>query len=1156
MQTNYLKKQKHNKLLSVLFIIVAFLFIFTYKNVLALSMPTAGHYHPKDIYDWSLEKYPDQKNNISTVELKDRVYLEGEGIHSKDSQGEVMAIMIANQTTSGAPAQGGDDYRFGYAFSHWQYVDTLVYWGGSAGEGIIVVPSADFVDSAHKNGVKVVGTVFFPPIAYGGKEEWVKDFVAKDENGNFILVDKMIEIADTLGFDGWFINQETNVNETIAKDLKDFMKEYNTKTEKTLVWYDSMISSGAVSWQGSLNALNYDYLIDNGEIVSDEFFVDFRWYPGSINRSINQANSIGFNPLKAYFGFDVQGQGNFNSNLTSNGYLFEALMDENNSPKVSLGLYVPDSAMRNHTNKEGQDFWTSVWQDEANLWVNSQAKLGEKSNLSWPGISNHFREKTPITSLPFNTNFNLGAGENFYIDGQIQKEGTFLNRSTQDIMPTYRWLYENFDGNNLIPNLDTQTVYYGGTSLKLEGDFVEGGTTKNILYGSDITIENNMTANIVKKGDAKVDLLLINEYDEEFIISGDITNDEWDSITYDLSELQGQKIKKFGVLVTSTQNINSKINIGKLSISSSSNDININSFEVESEEIDSGISAKINFLIDTDTNSMVNIYYDNSGQRKLLGTTNNGRFYVENVTRPDDSSLVKFVAIPVNNDNEVLYDKAKDLEFNFGQLEAPEADFTYDKSFIQVGEELTLTQNSSISTSEVEWFIPGASIERSNEETITVSFDKPGVYTITLTARNSSGEDVATKENVITVYDDGYEITNLALFDGVNVNVSDSCNLYTEGPNKANDGLNNTKWCDNSNDNPWLIYELNEESTITGFEILHASEGGEDRNFNTKDFDISISLDGENWEKIIEVRNNKDGFTKHPSFDRAKFVKLDILSGEQGGRVARIYEFRVLGFTQKVESVVENQEEISNLRYIYSSTILDEDKRQNANEDDLAIYDELRQKAYEILNSNQFNIDIDSTLADELFEIYTKIINYKEPQIEVVTEIREEEIEFETKEVLTDKLLKGESQISQEGENGLVEITEEITYEDGVEIGRKEISRQIVKEPLDKIIEIGTSVAINITPNEEESIKEDEETSIEDDNSVVEDDNVASEDSNISTEESIFETQKENDSQNSTTDTNNSENPTTGDDFKVSVYLGVLILAIIAVVIIVFVKRK
>ena len=36
----------------------------------------------------------------------------------------------------------------------------------------------------------------------------------KDATGHFPIVDKMIEVAQKYGFDGWFINQETEIGLT------------------------------------------------------------------------------------------------------------------------------------------------------------------------------------------------------------------------------------------------------------------------------------------------------------------------------------------------------------------------------------------------------------------------------------------------------------------------------------------------------------------------------------------------------------------------------------------------------------------------------------------------------------------------------------------------------------------------------------------------------------------------------------------------------------------------------------------------------------------------------------------------------------------------------------------------------------------------------
>ena len=49
---------------------------------------------------------------------------------------------------------------------------------------------------------------------------------------------------------------------------------------------------------------------------------------------------------------------------------------------------------------------------------------------------------------------------------------------------------------------------------------------------------------------------------------------------------------------------------------------------------------------------------------------------------------------------------------------------------------------------------------------------------------------------------------------------------------------------------------------------------------------------------------------------------------------------------------------------------------------------------------------------------------------------------------------EGEEEVVQEGQDGYTEVTYEVTYEDGVEVSREEISRKVI-EPVDEIINVG-----------------------------------------------------------------------------------------------------
>ncbi|MBQ9297542.1 MAG: G5 domain-containing protein [Clostridia bacterium] len=66
----------------------------------------------------------------------------------------------------------------------------------------------------------------------------------------------------------------------------------------------------------------------------------------------------------------------------------------------------------------------------------------------------------------------------------------------------------------------------------------------------------------------------------------------------------------------------------------------------------------------------------------------------------------------------------------------------------------------------------------------------------------------------------------------------------------------------------------------------------------------------------------------------------------------------------------------------------------------------------------------------------------------------QEEIPFETITKEVSGVSDGLTRIIQEGQNGLREITYKITYKDGEEIAREELSSVIIKEPVEKIVQI------------------------------------------------------------------------------------------------------
>ena len=148
----------------------------------------------------------------------------------------------------------------------------------------------------------MLGTIFFPQTAHGGKIEWLDKFLEKDAQGNFPIADKLIEAAEAYGFDGWFVNQETDtavesfdgaaageepsgsaeggLTKQHAVLMQEFILQFQEKAGDKLdiMWYDSMTSEGKMDWQNALTDKNTYYMTDkNGNPVSDSMFLNFWW---------------------------------------------------------------------------------------------------------------------------------------------------------------------------------------------------------------------------------------------------------------------------------------------------------------------------------------------------------------------------------------------------------------------------------------------------------------------------------------------------------------------------------------------------------------------------------------------------------------------------------------------------------------------------------------------------------------------------------------------------------------------------------------------------------------------------------------------------------------------------------------------------------------
>ncbi|MGW0732566.1 endo-beta-N-acetylglucosaminidase [Streptomyces sp. NPDC002851] len=427
----------------------------------------------RSLKEWTPDSDPDLAFNTSTVPLAERFAPVPVNATARADQARITAL-VAFDTTSGNPSQGAPDADY-YALSHWAYIDELVFWGGSSGEGIVLAPNAPVVDAAHRNGVTVLGNVFLPPAAYGGKLDWTRDLVQRDANGGFPIAAKLAEVAAAYGFDGWFINAETDGGDTqLATDMRDFLlalRRLGAERGLRIQWYDSMVASGAVNWQDELNDSNRQFFqsTEPGAAgrVSDSMFLNFNWTARKLTDSGRLAEELGRSRYELWAGVDVESNG-WNTSVD-----WDAVVPRERPHLTSYGFYRPEWTL--HHLPEGRTpgqfhaaddrFWSGAGLDPAH----------PDPGATWRAPAAVVADRSTITALPFATSFNTGHGLRWYEDGVAVTDTPWNHLGLQDRLPARRWMVRTEQATSSrtserpAVSLDFADAWRGGSSLLVDG---------------------------------------------------------------------------------------------------------------------------------------------------------------------------------------------------------------------------------------------------------------------------------------------------------------------------------------------------------------------------------------------------------------------------------------------------------------------------------------------------------------------------------------------------------------------------------------------------------------------------------------------------------------------------------------------------------------
>jgi len=522
----------------------------------------------KQARDWSPQANTASADNVSQVQLARRITAPLPGQQQLDTQAKVLyAPDGMNNFANYLTAQPQFNL---YNFTHWSQIDVLNWFAGTA-DLTVQIPARPWVDTAHKNGVKVIGSVFLGIAQWGGNPDTVEALLEQDPQGRFILADKLIQIADYYGFDGWLINQETDLTAVkdaqnqlvkgkkdpergrdLARRLLAFMQYLtaNAPQGMEIHWYDSMLASGEVRWQNQLNAKNQQFL--QAHVPSaDAIFLNYWWDKAMVRSSRQKALELGRSPYDVYTGVDLWPSRDAQRAFSSYQWL-DWLFDGNNALS-SIALFAPNvnfnfdgeahTPAYSHFRTDPTDV-SSFYATESRIFAGDDLNLALVDKAGWKGLGAYLPAKSSLLSLPFSSSFNTGQGKVMMQQGK-KTGGAWTDISQQDLLPTWQFAVQG--SNTLQLSYDFDQPYQGGSSLAVRGTATAPSLMP--LYHSSVLLSASSTVRVVSQGQTQsLQLYLQTAEGERHLIPLQASTD-WNTQSQSLAALAGRHIVQIGLMV-------------------------------------------------------------------------------------------------------------------------------------------------------------------------------------------------------------------------------------------------------------------------------------------------------------------------------------------------------------------------------------------------------------------------------------------------------------------------------------------------------------------------------------------------------------------------------------------------------------------------------
>ncbi len=512
-------------------------------------------------------------------------------------------------------------------FSMWNYTNLFGAWN----YGLFQAPGS-WADAAHRNGTSIfAGIKFFDHTTGGAANSWASFIMTRNSDGSFRYTHPIINCMRFLGFDGINYNwestnkyRETN-NIAFHKELYRIAKEEGFNDFKIMYYTTNQ----------SLTPYNSSYMWGQkpderiSEVMLNYASSDFSW---NIGESVKEAERTMGSADGLYAGvWIVSMNRRWNSlNNTDANRCGICLWGEHAESRFWSYNTGGDAMSRMSNYQEYLERAFSggnrnpLSRPEIKNYGNEvEAQGGNPPLASFAGLASWIPERTAISgNLPFATHFNTGNGERYNYKGK-KTAGSWYNMSSQDVVPTYRWMVVKPEtevaSTDVQPSFTNEDAYTGGAALRLKG--VNNATaTDVVLFKTNLTpSKGKVVAKVaIKTGkegnnDSKLSLIVrVNGAWKAYAL-GNTENANWTEKKVDLNDITaGQKIERIGLRVKDSD-ADYNVLVGKLELNDdvTATPANVKDLTVQvKEETKNSLSVKAVWGIDKDPGQNPTVYND------------------------------------------------------------------------------------------------------------------------------------------------------------------------------------------------------------------------------------------------------------------------------------------------------------------------------------------------------------------------------------------------------------------------------------------------------------------------------------------------------------------------------------------------------------------